>query len=160
MQRASRIYKEQAPLGNPLWELGDSEGTAGEDKFHSSGKQGIQAWTHFYLWFPWTWMGPGAYCNRRVRCLLMGNTIRSLWGLGSLDNLSDWVGESFHTEDRHFLFFLISHGHDIMGTREKKNWGIKSTRLHLFPFWEHAFQMDRMWGWWRHSSQCAAFWFG
>lgn len=36
MQWASRIYKEQAPLGNPLWELGDSEGTAGEDKFHSS----------------------------------------------------------------------------------------------------------------------------
>lgn len=52
----------------------------------------------------------------------MGNTIRSLWGLGSLDNLSDWVGESFHTADRHFFFFfLISQGHDIMGTREKKN---------------------------------------
>lgn len=93
----------------------------------------------------------GTYCNGGVKCQLTGNTIRILWGLRSLGILIDWVGKSFHTEDRHSFLFNASR-HEIMENGKKKNGSIKSNRLCLSPFCEHAVQMASLNCFYSHSN--------
>lgn len=105
MQWATKVYKEQAYSGNPLREPGSSGGTAGEDKHDSAGKWGAQTPPHF----PCGSNGCGCALEHGVTegsGVNAKETQLEAMGPGSLGNLINWIGESFHTEDGHSFFIF------------------------------------------------------
>lgn len=103
MPWAPRIYKEQAPSGNPLRELGDAEGTAGEDKHQSAGKQGAR---NRHL-LPVVQMDVDELWNILYGgCSLMGNTrLEASGALGAWAILLTGLGRVFILRTGTFFFF-------------------------------------------------------